>query len=153
VTVRLKCSISRHLIKRSSACSVREVSKAHSSVGGHHGRPQNRATLNRTKDDLAGDTFDSAPFSIMLLTETQAAREAQVDRRTIRRLINDGRLRALDFGSGKRHYFRINPADLRAVLKRPEECSSTPPNLASRARHRHLQAATSSSVAAFLPSV
>lgn len=52
---------------------------------------------------------------MMLLTEAQAAREVQVDRRTIRRLIRAGRLRAVDFGSGRRRCYRIDPADLHAV--------------------------------------
>src|SRR4051794_9343126 len=50
-----------------------------------------------------------------LLTERQAAEEARVDPRTIRRLIREGRLRALDFGGGTRHRCRIDPADLKAV--------------------------------------
>lgn len=87
----------------------------------------------------------------MLLTELQAAREAQVDRRTIRRLIRDGRLRALDFGSGRRHHYRIDPADLRGLASQPNlSPATTPPP--PRQRH-HRRAASSQAAAAFLPSV
>ena len=51
----------------------------------------------------------------MLLTEAQAAREAQVDRRTIRKLIDAGRLRASNFGTGKRRHYRIDAADLMSI--------------------------------------
>jgi excisionase family DNA binding protein len=90
----------------------------------------------------------------MLLTEMQAAREVQVDRRTIRRLIRDGRLRALDFGSGKRHRYRIDPVDLRALGTQRERDHSpltTPPSPAA-SRRRRRPAAISLSASAYLPS-
>ena len=63
---------------------------------------------------MIADSVQNQP-NATLLTESQAAAAAQVDKRTIRRLIETGRLRALDFGSGKRHHYRINPAELQAV--------------------------------------
>lgn len=85
----------------------------------------------------------------MLLTEAQAAREAQVDRRTIRRLIVDGRLRAADFGSKKRHYFRIDPADLRAITPLP-----TPPPTPPRcSRRRRRQFSSPAPLTSYLPTV
>ena len=87
----------------------------------------------------------------MLLTESQAAREAQVDKRTLRRLILAGRLRASDFGTRGRRFFRIDPDDLKKVLSQPSvSATPTPPLPPSRRRRR---AASSSSLAAFLPSV
>lgn len=50
----------------------------------------------------------------MLLTEVQAAREAQVDRRVIRKLIESGRLKAIDFGC-RRHRYRIEPSELTRI--------------------------------------
>jgi excisionase family DNA binding protein len=82
-----------------------------------------------------------------LLTESQAAGTAQVDKRTIRRLIQDGRLRAIDFGSGKRHHYRIDPADLRAVHPVAEKPATTlPPS-----RRRRPQ--PSYPLSAYLPTV
>lgn len=83
--------------------------------------------------------------SATLLTENQAADVAQVDKRTIRRLIETGRLRALDFGSGRRHHYRIDLAELHAVqpvAKKP--IIMTPHNR----RRRHLPLP---SLAVYLP--
>ena len=87
----------------------------------------------------------------MLLTEAQAAREAQVDRRTIRRLIVEGRLRAADFGSGKRRHFRIDPADLRAIAPLPTSPAAPMPPRSSRRRRG--QSSSPAPLAAYLPSV
>lgn len=86
----------------------------------------------------------------MLLTETQAAREAQVDKRTVRRLIETGRLKAVDFGSGKRHHYRIDPADLKGIAAGPVETGADrlPP---VRRQHRQPTAPVGT-VAAYLPS-
>lgn len=85
----------------------------------------------------------------MLLTEAQAAREAQVDRRTIRRLIQLGRLRASDFGSGARHHYRIDPVDLRAIAPPPESAPTPMPPPTSRRRRQSLSPAP---LVAYLPS-
>jgi excisionase family DNA binding protein len=82
-----------------------------------------------------------------LLTESQAAAAAQVDKRTIRRLIETGRLQALDFGSGKRHHYRIDPAELHAVQPVVDKPAITPP-LPRRRRQQPL-----CSLSAYLPTV
>jgi excisionase family DNA binding protein len=73
-------------------------------------------------------------LNVTLLTESQAADAAQVDKRTIRRLIETGRLRALDFGSGKRHHYRIDPVELHEVQPVVEKSATTLP---SPRRRRH----------------
>jgi len=50
-----------------------------------------------------------------LLTEAQAAALAQIHPRTIRRLIDRGKLPALNFGNGRRKIYRIDPAALLRV--------------------------------------
>jgi excisionase family DNA binding protein len=85
--------------------------------------------------------------NVTLLTESQAAAAAQVDKRTIRRLIQGGRLRAIDFGSGKRHHYRIDPAELHAVQPVGEKPATTLPSRRPR-RHRPL-----CSLASYLPTV
>ena len=50
-----------------------------------------------------------------LLTEAQAAALAQIHPRTIRRLIDRGKLPALNFGNGRRKVYRIDPAALLQV--------------------------------------
>lgn len=42
-----------------------------------------------------------------LLTEREAAALMRVDRRTLRRLVEAGRLRAINVGSGKRRHYRF----------------------------------------------
>ncbi len=82
----------------------------------------------------------------LLLTVAQAAKRAQVDEKTIRRLIETGRLRASPFGAGsKRKNYRIDPADLAAVKPDAEQTRVDQP------RPRRRQAP--SSAAAFLPQV
>lgn len=82
----------------------------------------------------------------LLLTVAQAAKRAQVDEKTIRRLIKSGRLRASPFGKGsKRKNHRIDPADLAAVKPDAELVQTNQP------RPRRRQA--TSSAAAFLPQV
>ena len=50
-----------------------------------------------------------------LLTEAEAAAIAKVHPRTIRRLIDTGRLTAINLGFGKKKLYRINPENLEAI--------------------------------------
>lgn len=84
----------------------------------------------------------------MLLTEIQAARELQTDKKTVRRLIETGRLKAVDVGGGKRRHYRIDPAELRAIAPASRIDPRTPPTCRRRRRLSLPQ-----SVAAYLPSV
>lgn len=84
----------------------------------------------------------------MLLTETQAAKMLQVDRRTVRKLICSERLHAVDVGGGKRRVFRIDPADLRSISG-PEALGSVQPTVFRAARRRHLPSTVS--VSSYLP--
>ena|SRR5687768_2232188 len=68
----------------------------------------------------------------MLLTEAQAAAELQIDKRTLRKLILSGRLRAVDVGSGGRRHFRIAREDLREIDARQPDG----PTMSPRARPR-----------------
>lgn len=57
----------------------------------------------------------------MLLTLKQAAAEAQTSVKTLRRLIQAGRLKAIDYGTkGGRHDYRVAPEALANVLPAPE---------------------------------
>jgi excisionase family DNA binding protein len=47
-----------------------------------------------------------------LLTEHEAALATKVSWWTIRQLIEKGKLRAANYGTGKRKFYRIDPADL-----------------------------------------
>jgi len=47
-----------------------------------------------------------------LFTEHEAALATKVSERTIRRLIEAGKLRATNYGMGKKKLYRIDPADL-----------------------------------------
>lgn len=76
----------------------------------------------------------------MLLTEEQAAKEAGVSRDTISKLIKAGRLRATDYGTGKRHTWRIDPADLTTI-----EPAASPDGGVGRRRRRRQSAVPSSS--------
>jgi excisionase family DNA binding protein len=61
-----------------------------------------------------------------MLTEDQAAAVLQIDRRTLRKLIEHGRLDAIDVGSGKRRHFRIAPKSLTEIGSKPQENQSAP---------------------------
>jgi excisionase family DNA binding protein len=89
-------------------------------------------------------------FAGMLITEAQAATEAQVDKRTVRRLIETGRLKAIDFGSKRRHY-RIDPEDLKSISAAPD--GQAPEPLPPAVRRRGRLMALPKSVTAALPSV
>jgi excisionase family DNA binding protein len=88
---------------------------------------------------------DKSP-NARLLTERQAAESAQVDRRTLRRLIDTGRLRALDLGNGRRRCIRIHADDLKNI--QPPPLVSMPPRPARRRRNQN---ASVSHLAAFYP--
>jgi Helix-turn-helix domain len=66
-------------------------------------------------DIVPSDTRDAAT----LLTERDAAREAGVSTKTIRRLIQRGRLEAIDYGNGSRHTYRIKLGALAALKQQP----------------------------------
>lgn len=80
----------------------------------------------------------------MMLTESQAAELIQVDKRTIRRLVQTGRLRAINIGCGSRVHYRIDPEDLRQIL--PPETPRAGGRTRARTAHR-----PPSSLAAYLP--
>ena len=84
----------------------------------------------------------------MLLTETQAAKMLQVDRRTVRKLICSERLHAVDVGGGKRRVFRIDPADLRSISRAGSAWVRAADCVSSSAR-RHLPSTVS--VSSYLP--
>src|SRR5258708_1599000 len=94
------------------------------------------------------DPPQSTPAS-QLLTESQAARLAQVDKRTLRKLIEAGRLRAMDFGTGKRRHFRIDLADLKTIPAASQSTQTPSP----RPRRRGPSLPLPSSVSAYLPTV
>ena len=83
---------------------------------------------------------------VILLTEAQAAAALQVDKRTLRRLIESGRLKAVDISSGFRRHYRIDPADLRDMAKREEKTTTIVPR-----RTRCGRLSSMGSVHAFLP--
>lgn len=84
------------------------------------------------------------------LTEYEAAKETRVDRRTIRRLIQSGRLRATDFGSRRRHVYRIQRADLQTIQAAPDAQYSSQ---ATQPRRRRRRFPSTGLVAQFLPSI
>jgi len=81
----------------------------------------------------------------MFLTETEAAQQLKIDRRTLRRLIEAGRLRALNVGSGRRRHYRIAQSDL-------TEVNSTQPALQQTSSpHRLVRRRVAMNAAALLP--
>jgi excisionase family DNA binding protein len=67
-----------------------------------------------------------------MLTEEQAAERAGVSRKQIRKLINAHRLEATDYGTGKRHHYRIKPEALAAMQGRAVEPQPAPRQRRSR---------------------
>ncbi len=63
---------------------------------------------------------------VHLLTEQQAADAAGVHRKTIRRLIEQGRLKAADYGTSRQHNYRVHPDDLARVSPLPDTATVTP---------------------------
>lgn len=80
-----------------------------------------------------------------LLTEAQAARKAGVSQKTIRRCIKSGRLPAINYGTGRKCLYRIEPAAL-AALEPEAEPAPTP-------RQRRSTRRPALSASAFLPRV
>jgi excisionase family DNA binding protein len=88
----------------------------------------------------------------MLLTERQAADELQIDRRTLRKLIESGRLQAINVGGAHRKHYRVHPDALKAIV--PDSPSDTI-KVTQRRTHRHsrLRQASSTSAQSYLPTV
>jgi len=80
----------------------------------------------------------------MFLTEAEAAHTLRIDRRTLRRLIESGRLRALNVGTGRRRHYRIAEADLSEVS------SAQPPPQAAHT-HRFVRHRAAANAASLLP--
>ena len=80
--------------------------------------------------------LSSHDATVRLLSESQAAHAAGVSRKTIRRLIRQGRLRACDYGTAGHRLYRIHPADLTLISPAMAEDLEpiTPPGRRSRAR-------------------
>lgn len=86
------------------------------------------STLRQSETTLptVAQSDEPSSSSLVFLTEEQAAQVAGVDKQTIRRLIEKGRLKATDFGTGKRQFYRIAPEDLMAVTPRLQDESLQP---------------------------
>lgn len=83
------------------------------------------------------DTTKQPAASVRLLTEQQAATAAGVSRKTIRRLIEQGRLVAADYGTATQHNYRIHPDALANVQSAPKPGSEPmPPARHSRYRRQ-----------------
>ena len=81
----------------------------------------------------------------MFLTEAEAAHTLRIDRRTLRRLIESGRLRALNVGTGRRRHYRIAEADLSEVS------SAQPPSPQAARTHRFVRHRAAANAASLLP--
>ena len=83
-------------------------------------------TLGR--DQVPAEEPDNQP-SVMMLTVAQAAKAANTSERSIQRLIQSGRLAAVEYGTGKRNKsYRISVEALAAVkpLEKPEAAPQVP---------------------------
>jgi excisionase family DNA binding protein len=69
-----------------------------------------------------------------MLTESEAAEWLQVDVRTLRKLIDTDRLRAVNVGTGKRAHYRIAPADLNEIRSPASPNTFTSPRMPTRRR-------------------
>ncbi|HWE95986.1 MAG TPA: helix-turn-helix domain-containing protein [Tepidisphaeraceae bacterium] len=93
----------------------------------------------------------SSPLASDLLTVAEAAVASKVDAKTIHRLIRDGRLNAIPYGSGmKRKNYRIKRGDLAEV--RPDAVADAQAPGVSK-RPRPLRQPAASSACDFLPRV
>jgi len=87
----------------------------------------------------------------MLLTEKQAAQQLQIDRRTLRKLIDSGRLKAINVGGGTRRHYRVHPDALGEITspKFPALGAIMPQRID---RPRRSRRAFLSSIESYLPS-
>ena len=93
--------------------------------------------------------------AVRLLTEQQAADLAGVHRKTIRRLIEQGRLKAADYGTAGQHNYRIHPCAL-AELKPARGQDGLPEPITPHVRagrRAYRSRAPGGKAAAFLPRV
>ena len=84
----------------------------------------------------------------MWLTETEVAQMVKVSKKTIRRLIQAGKLPAANWGTGKRSNYRIHVDDVAAFGRRDQADDPRP----ARIRRRH-RPPLPTSVEAYLPRV
>jgi excisionase family DNA binding protein len=88
----------------------------------------------------------------MLLTEKQAADELQIDRRTLRKLIESGRLQAVNVGGAHRKHYRVHPDALKEII--PDNSPSAVKVTQWRTHRRsRLRQSSSSSARSYLPTV
>jgi excisionase family DNA binding protein len=90
----------------------------------------------------------AAKGDFMYLNETKVSAILGINKKTVRRLIESGRLRAVDVGSS-RHCYRIDPEDLKNISPAKPLASSMPPP----ARRRFRRQGVNEIVQSFLPSV
>ena len=109
----------------------------------HRMRPEYRRLLpGAYLDDLIGRANSPTAPEVArpdgaLLTEAQAAEQAGVSAKTIRRLIDQKRLPAADYGTAAQHNYRIDPADLSRVMgSTKKEEASKPSHRPSRRQRR-----------------
>lgn len=88
-----------------------------------------------------------------LLTEEQAAKIAGVSKRTIRRLITSGRLQAKDYGTGAKHYYRIEQAALAELQTKGIATVNGKRQPTPRKRHISQRSSKSASLNDLLPVV
>ena len=86
-----------------------------------------------------------------MLTESEAAALLKIDRRTLRRLIDAGRLAAIDVGSGGRRRYRIASVAIENITSRTQSVVviDHPFSLPRRLRSRP----SAASLESFLPSI
>jgi excisionase family DNA binding protein len=85
-------------------------------------------------DDSTPQTPVASPDD--LLNEVDAATVAGVSRKTIRKLIKDGRLDAADYGTKEKHHYRIKREAL-ANISPPAEKTAPLPRQKTRQPNRH----------------
>lgn len=85
----------------------------------------------------------------MLMTEKQAAEKLQIDRRTLRKLIESDRLQAINVGGSGRKHYRIHPDALKEIVP------DNPIKVTQRRMRRRsrLRQSSSSSARSYLPNV
>lgn len=81
----------------------------------------------------------------MFLTESEAAQALRIDRRTLRRLIDSGRLHAINIGSGRRRHYRV------AKIALAEVSSTQPSPLQIESRRRPVRRRVATDAVSLLP--